>query len=330
MISILIKQGKIKINRISDPGFQFLKQYGEVHELIDVIQYVSFLREKASIGDSDIPVNLDKIYEAFQMQRPVIRDLGDSRGFFQPDFDIVLVNSKDQSTRQRFTEAHELIERYVNLQKKGYLHLGREYGNFHLPAKEWLCNRGAAELLMPAKLIKRDLDTRGVSLATGRYVARKYHVSLTSALIKMVNHAEETYLLISWQYRNKPSDEKQFSKKGQITYFRSSTISGPQKQLRIRWGTGSPGVSFIPKNKSIPNDSSVYSAWEANESNEAAENLFITKQLSGRAKFENLPFLSGRELHVLSLIHIIEQSKNRSNQLTYFKHSGIISPTSKY
>jgi len=287
-----------------NPGSQFLQVHGNVHEFNDVMKYIKFLRTEAEISDQDIPIQLTKIYDAFDLRKPVFEDLGDTRGFFQPELGIVMINSQDSAYRKRFTEAHELVERlFDQLNNKDVWNL-RKYGNFQDSIKEGLCNRGAAELLIPRSDLNRELPSNEVSMKSARFISNRYEVSLTAALLYLVTHFRGMHALVFWEMRYKPTEQKILVPDNQLSYFGPDFHSGPQKKLRIRWAAGSPSAQFIPRNKSIPEDSSVFQALISGSPNNAMENIYLTRSLRGKARFENLPFRVGSDMKVISLIHL--------------------------
>lgn len=127
---------------------------------------------------------------------------GDLSGmlFQEGDRAIVGVNALHSKSRQRFTIAHELG--HLQLHDRSGIHIDHKFAVVRLRGErssqavdpeEIEANRFAAELLMPAKMIKADLDRLADDTNTYqdeelvRQLADRYQVSTQAMAFRLVN-----------------------------------------------------------------------------------------------------------------------------------------------
>jgi Zn-dependent peptidase ImmA (M78 family) len=116
--------------------------------------------------------------------------------FREEDKVIVGVNALHPKTRQRFTIAHELG--HLILHERDDLHIDRNYrvrwrdevASHGVDTVEIAANAFAAELLMPAAMLKHDLEGHTVDYEDDelvRQLADRYKVSLQAMIIRLTN-----------------------------------------------------------------------------------------------------------------------------------------------
>lgn len=66
--------------------------------------------------------------------------------------------------------------------------------------KERLCDRGAAELLMPAASFVPRLNQWGLSLKTIRTLAEHYQTSLLVTTLRTIQHRTSDHALVLWHF----------------------------------------------------------------------------------------------------------------------------------
>ena len=117
----------------------------------------------------------------------VYMDLGDRDGAYDPEHSVILVNSKVQPGRQRFTLSHEISHALLLGDDDLLSALHDEYDGDRLEQViETLCNVGAATMLMPQELLDEILTRFG---PTGRGVAelaRRADVSISTAMYALI------------------------------------------------------------------------------------------------------------------------------------------------
>jgi Zn-dependent peptidase ImmA (M78 family) len=276
------------------PGQAFLAEHGLLQTEQDVYRYVEFLRQQAGLTDEP-PIDLTQIYQAFGIPTPLRAPLADQQGILvDSDAGLILIKEDDPLVRQRFTEGHELMELLFDAQER--LLQGT---NTPLPwqaeQKEQLCDRGAAELLMPTSSFLPQLRSLGFSLRTGQTLANLYQTSLLATLLRMVQHESGAYAVVMWHRALSRREAK-----GCLP-----TKPQPKKKLRVWWRAKAQGWSsgFIPKNKSIPHDSLIAVAFHSGQPQTGTETLDFG---SGpiHCYVEALPMQLGEKACVLSLLHL--------------------------
>ena len=116
--------------------------------------------------------------------------------FRQEGRTVIGVNALHARTRQRFTIAHELG--HLLLHDPEEMHVDRDYRVYLRDARastatdpvEMASNAFAAELLMPAKFLAKDLRDRAVDIEDDeqlRRLADRYKVSLQAMIFRLAN-----------------------------------------------------------------------------------------------------------------------------------------------
>ena len=284
------------------PGHLFLEHHGKIQTIDDVLAYVSFLRRKANLDDFS-PANLPAIYEHFGIPTPKRAALPNQQGLLLlPEVGLILINQDDIETRQRFTEAHELMELLFNALPDGKGWSIHQKGPFKHGTKEWLCNRGAADLLMPPKVFKTRALEEGVSFNTAQKLARAYNVSPTAALVQLTWLAPAPHAVVLWRMKYKKADTTHQNHL-QLSLFPELPTAGPSKKLRVEWVLRGENTPHIPRNKSVSEDSLIYAAWREGEFTSGEEVLDLGA-VHGIFRSENLPFGTEEERSVLSLLEL--------------------------
>lgn len=241
------------------PGKLFVTQYGQVTEEKDVLEYAEFLRRETGLTDEP-PIDLAIIFQRFGITSKRIPLPVASGLLLDPDSGIIFVDSDDLATRQRFTEAHELMEMLFSVRSRSADRSTR--GLFLESAKERLCDKGAAELLMPLSTFRTYVNDWDVSLETGKRLANIYEVSLTAALLRTVQFGPGHHALVVWRLAHKPSEEKVSPDPKQPALFEGYERQPPPKKLRVHWGCSTGNRIHIPQHKSIEAETSIYRVYE--------------------------------------------------------------------
>lgn len=281
-----------------NPGKLFIEKFGVPQDVDDVIRYTDFLRKEAGVSDQP-PVDLTKIYSCFGIkshQAPLVDQQGMSDGFRG----FMLIKEDDPYTRQRFSEAHELIE-FLFHQYKDLPEWRCSYYATHHTTKERLCQKGAAALLMPQSSFVPAMLAKEFSFECASDLASSYETSLLATLYRMLSECVEERLLVIWRFALKPTQEVNLA---QPSLFGGDLKMMPQKRLRIWWTVVSAGVNnkFIPEHQSIPDDSIIATAYETGLLQNGVE-YFHLKGIHGRYNVEAKRVNIGNEICVFSLLH---------------------------
>lgn len=285
-----------------NPGNLFVKNFGPVTNSNDVIRYANFLREEANLG-SEPPIDLARIHAHFGT-RPKLAPLPNQQGLLlSPEKGLILINANDPATRQRFSEAHELMELLFSTLPRRQGRTGaQKAGNFDHNIKERLCNEGAAELLMPRISFLPRVQQLIVSFQTARLLASEFNVSMTAALVHMARVGPGRHAVVLWRMKNKPTEIQNKISEHQLTLFIGTEKALPPKKLRVEWSLSGPKVPYIPPEKSVPEDSSIHAAWRDRKFIIGEDRLDLAN-IAGICSCENMPFEVDDEWFVLSLLH---------------------------
>ena len=286
----------------ANPGALFLRKFGPVCHVVDVMRYVAFLRDEAGLG-IEPPIDLSLVYRRFEIPVPALVPLPNQQGLLvNSERGVILINEGDLATRRRFTEAHEVIELLFSAQPSGIGWAARRAGAFKMGTKEQLCNEGAAELLMPRESFVPRLKRMGISFQAAWFLSEEYRVSATAALVHMVRLGKGHHAVVVWRMKNKPIEIGNKAPKEQLSLFNEMPKPNPPMKLRVEWSFGGPTVPFIPQDKSVPEESSIHSAWR-DGSFTIGEDVLHLGTTKGKFKSESQPFESNDERLVISLLH---------------------------
>lgn len=288
---------------VEHPGRLFIDRHGRPENRDDVLAYARFLRDESDL-DSTPPVDLGRIYQRFGIQ-PRRAKLPNLQGLLvNPELGLILINASDPIQRQRFSEGHELLEYLFAALPEGKGWASRErVGVFTQRAKEKLCNEGAAELLMPHAEFEMRIRDLGVSFVTARRLAVEYDVSVTAALVQMVRLAPGLHAVILWHLRQKPTEIRISGKEHQPSLFADLALDALPPKLRVGWCLAGPGVPFIPRDKSVPDTSSISRAYREARF-VVGDDVLELGAAKGRFHCESNPFEIENERQVLSLLHL--------------------------
>lgn len=274
------------------PGQLFIEEYGIPTDRVSVLHYPQFLRSAAGLTDKP-PIDLATIYRCFGMVEPLRVPLVDQQGILvDANTGLILIKEDDAIARQRFTEGHELMELLFDaIEQADHCY------NWSHDEKERLCDQGAAELLMPRSQFILHLQALGISLKSGRSLAKLYQTSLMATLIQMMNYGSGSYALVLWH----PALRKQEQMtQEQITADKVQ----PKKKLRVWWRccTRDWAGGFIPPNKSVSSMSLITQAHLSQQAQVGTELLPISKPPI-HCRMEVLPIQTNTKSYVLSLLH---------------------------
>lgn len=160
---------------------------------------VEELLKEAQIAQPPVPVErLAELRGAIVRRVPFPGDDGEVSGMLYQDgqHTIIGVNQSHFQTRQRFTIAHELG--HLLLHPVDHLHLDRDFrvawrdgrSAQATDIKEIEANQFAAELLMPAFMLRQELEGQTVDIEDDgciKKLAGQYEVSLQAMIFRLTN-----------------------------------------------------------------------------------------------------------------------------------------------
>jgi hypothetical protein len=293
----------------TQPGKCYLERHGSALSADDILGFAEFLRIESGL-DGVLPVDLSAIYAHFGIPKPRYVSLPGQQGLLiDADRGIIAINAKDSKTRQRFTEAHELAEMLFgalpdDIALGGGWFLKRP-GGYKEATKEYLCNRVAANLLMPPQQLQEYIQQFGVTFDGARAVAAACQVSISAALIQLTYLGAGQHCVVLWRTKNKLIEIKNQPAANQLKLFDDHDAGLPAKKLRVEWSMRAPDGPYIPENKSTEKTSLIYSAWDSGSFTQGEEMMSFDGRKTSWYRSENLPFAYEGERYVLSLIEYL-------------------------
>ena len=283
-----------------NPAKLFLKNHS-IESLTDVIAYTNFLREESGIT-SEPPIDLQIIMNRFSINRPETVQLPKQQGTtvtFNGSPQII-IHAGDIVTRQKFSTAHELIELLFS-ELPGNIRPDRVKENIFGKDKEQICQMAAANLIMPEQSFRPRSTRLGLAFKSAETLAEEYEVSLMAALSRLVDMYPNQSIMVLWQIKNKPAELKNKIPENQIKLPGLLPNNLPMKKIRVSWTHGRYKNYFLPLNKSIPEDSSIYNAWNTDQF-VSGEEIIPFGSYNVKVFVESKPVNIKGEKHILSLI----------------------------
>lgn len=228
-----------------------------------VERHAEALRRDAE--QESLPIDVDLIASVHGVKRR--RAAWDFAGriYAEPDGQLVMdLNSQDGDERQRFTCAHELMHlAFPGFKKETRYRLDTKAPGAHArnAEEEYLCDVGAAALLMPTALV-RNKYTVALGLKEVERLAADAHVSLQAAGNRIVSLSQEKAAFLVFEWSHKPADRPGLRRGEDVP-----------KRLRLRYATVSGINAYIPRFKGAPDESAFCRAWHGRRRERGQEPL---------------------------------------------------------
>ncbi len=165
--------------------------------IIDLVQAAcSELPPSPAVSDLESKFGLTIAYEVLPI---------DKEGAFIEEKSKIIVNRLITSDeRRQFTLFHELIHYLLRKDDDLYAYLHETYRNEDSFYKtiEYLCNIGAAEILLPRQTVREVIDRQGFSLELLINFCESRQVSGPAALIQLIQYAPNECYGVICEYGN--------------------------------------------------------------------------------------------------------------------------------
>lgn len=207
---------------------------------------------RADAHQNRLPIRTDLIASMKGIKRHV-RHAVDFSGRIYADEDGQLrmdICGDDTEPRQRFTEAHELMHTAFpgfTEEQRYRLDITAER-NAPNRQEEYLCDVGAAALLMPRELVRDHYDPRE-GFAEVERLAADAHVSIEAAANRLVSLSDEPVVLLCLAVTHKPAD--------QAVLRRGEPV---EPRLRVKYASTRYVDVYVPRHKSVEEASSLLRA----------------------------------------------------------------------
>lgn len=161
------------------------------------------------------------------------------------------------STRQNFSICHEICHTLFPDCYEMIRHRFERRDRFDPDREvEYLCDVGAAEILLPEVEFTSDVERYGFGLDVVVALREQYQASREATIRRMVQLDRDRSAAVFLEERLKPS---QVAARNQLSLI--GKVVEPVPKLRIAYAVPSSAFTvFLPEHKSIPDDSCVYRA----------------------------------------------------------------------
>lgn len=203
----------------------------------------------ADAGQVEFPIDVEGIASLLGIKRRLVDGPFAGRIFVEPSGQLVMdLRVSDPEPRQRFSCAHEIVHTaFPGFAREARYRLDVTVGTHRRERheEEYLCDFGAAELLMPATLLDRpDFNLAERGLDAVEELASRAKVSLEAAGNRLARRTPGALFVVT-ESMHKPSEMPAVAHGEPV----------PEK-LRVSYATAGDGMSvFLPRYKSLPDDS---------------------------------------------------------------------------
>jgi hypothetical protein len=210
-----------------------------------VERYADKLRRQA--GQDELPIDVGLISSVNGIRRRSAPYNFAGRIYAEDNGQLVLdINSEDNPARQVFTEAHELIHTAFPGFKREKRFRTETSSSVRYPPnreEEYLCDHGAASLLMPAELVHDRFSVKD-GLKGAEKLSRAARVSIEAACNRLVSLADEAAILLCLTVSHKPADHGALRRGENV-----------DKKLRISYAFSRHLNVYVPRFKAADEES---------------------------------------------------------------------------
>jgi hypothetical protein len=233
-----------------DPSVQRLcALHGYRGDPIDlVIQLCAELVSEAA----DLPVDLEYLASLRHIRRPIHTDITEAGSIhYESSSYVVRLRASDSIQRRRFTFAHEVVHTFfLEADAESSSRTDEGVGEFQNDSgEEYLCDIGAAELLLPREPFTRLCPDRA-KMSDVVKLARTFDSSIEATARRAVSLASTPMHMVVLQQRLKPIELRQLRQRA----LPGLEFPVPVPRLRVVYAVSNRNL-YIPKHKSADPDS---------------------------------------------------------------------------
>lgn len=209
----------------------------------------------AETGSTRLPIDVEGIASFLGIKRR----LGDfpfaGRIFAEPNGQLVMdLTKNDRDERRRFTCGHEVAHTWFpGFKREHRYRVDQKVGNNdpRRAEEEYLCDLGAAELLMPRSLVRDSYSARD-GLDDLEQLASDARASLEASGNRLIELADGPAVFIVLELGHKPADRPALRRGVPVP-----------KRLRIKYARTANLNLYVPRFKSVPEDDVIWDAFES-------------------------------------------------------------------
>ena len=213
---------------------------------------------------SSLPIDVDLVASIKGVKRRRGEHDFAGRIYVEEDGQLVMdLNTTHNPRRQRFTCAHEMMHTgFPNFEEEERYRLDTVVGSNPVNREEeYLCDLGAAALLMPERLIATAYRLSN-GLKDIERLSRDAKVSLEAAGNRLAGIAEGPAIFMTFEHGHKPADR--------TAMRRGESV---KKRVRLRYARSAGLDIFLPRFKSADKKSAITLAQESGKLERSTEEL---------------------------------------------------------
>lgn len=213
---------------------------------------------------AELPVDVDLIASCLGIKRRITSLAFAGRIYAEESGQLVMdLNSNDSEPRRRFTAAHEIIHTVFPGFKREARYRTDASAEANPPNREeeYLCDLGAAALLMPRAIVSKRL-TGNDELAAVEALANDANVSVEAAANRVVALSETPIAFLVLGMSHKPADSTALQRGDEVP-----------KRLRLRYATTSQLDTYLPRYKGAHDASALCRAYQTHSMQRGLEPL---------------------------------------------------------
>ena len=207
--------------------------------------------------------------------------------------DIVQVNRRHTEGKRRFTVGHEICHTFFNEAKQSArASVDLTTGLFDIrDEEEYLCDVGAARILLNPCWLVPMAQSRPASLDGLFEIADVCGASIEATAFQLAQSAVWQCTFVFWEQGLRKAQQLP---PGQAALPGLKGMPDPGKKLRVTRAYGSDYLPFVPRNKSVEQDSTIHQALVARGRTEGREVLYLgSRPLEAYCQSDYAPYYDG-------------------------------------
>ncbi len=233
---------------------QFLRQHGGDDPEAVVGRLCEELLEEAG---TDIPIDM-RMLASFRDISEIKTVNQEEAGciFFDGSRLVMQIRAQDREERRRFTIGHEINHTFFpGFREQRRSRTDSTIGRYdRSDAEEYLCDVGAAELLLPRQAILERLPTE-INLDVVIDTAETFRATIEATALRVAAlSATPTAVVVLEPGWRRAEEEEEIRQRGLYKGLLGHEPPPIPKKLRVRWAVSRYGMPAIPARKSVAND----------------------------------------------------------------------------
>ena len=273
----------------SDAARALCRATGRSDPVAAIIARADALLDEAAVNGPPVPL---AVLASFQGIRNIetVDMVASGRLIVHPEGSVVQVNRAESPARRQFTIAHEIAHTLL----PAYATHPHDVEDAHTgdypqtAEEEHLCDVGASALLLPERWLRPAAQQRTPSLASLQDLARQFKASLEATARAVARLDVWPFALVFWE-------------PGWLKADRAAAAQGDPipPALRVTRAIAAPSFGvYIPRNKSVAEDTSIYQAYASGSPTHGIDRLTLrTIDTDVEAESVYVPLMRGAVLH---------------------------------